>query len=168
MRNIDIKETINYRKKIVELGLEFPNGVVLLPKSLENATTKKDLMHEAEYETVQKLFKSKGIETNSIQDPNEKIPKLINQSFEWAGPLILYTSTMLSQHPEIVTDSISTITNYLKKKLQGVPKGDDLVNLSISTETKSGKFKIIDYKGPVDGLKDLPDIVRATYEEKNG
>ena len=168
MENINIKDAIDYRKKTIELGLEFPDGVVLLPISLENATTKEGLMHEAEYETVQKLFQANGINANPIQDKNEKIPKIVNQNFEWAGPLILFTTTIITQHPEIITNSIDILTNYLKKKLRGVPRGDNSVNLSISTETKSGNFKNITYTGPVEGLKDLADVVKAAHEERDG
>jgi len=165
LKNIEINDVLDYRKKIVELGLDFPEGVVLLPISIESATTKDGLMHEAEYQTVQKLLSSNGIEVNPLRNNDEKIPKLVNQSFEWAGPLILFTATIITSHPEVITNTISIISNFLTKKLRGVPKGDNSVNLKISTETKSGKFKKIEYKGPVEGLKDLAEVVRSTHEE---
>ncbi len=166
MENIEIKESINYKNKISELKLDFPEGVVLLPNSIDSATDASQLMFDAEYDTVQKLLKSKGIEVNALSKDGG-FPKIVNQSFEWAGPLILFTSKLISENPEIITTTISTITNYLINKLRGVPKGDNSVNLKITTETQSGKFKKIEYKGPVEGMKDLADVVKSVHEEND-
>lgn len=167
MENMEIKEVIDYKNKISELKLDFPEGVVLLPSSIESVTETSEIMFDAEYDTVQKLLKLKGIEVNVLSKNGEKFPKIVNQSFEWAGPLILFTGKIISENPEIITTTISTITNYLLSKLRGVPKGDNSVNLKITTETLSGKFKKIEYKGPVEGMKDLADVVKSVHEEKD-
>jgi len=60
---------------------------------------------------------------------------------------------------------VQTIINYLKKSALGFSGGK--VKLSVVTESKSGKFRKVNYEGPVEGMEKIENIVRSTLEDES-
>ena len=54
---------------------------------------------------------------------------------------------------------------FLSKSALGFSGGK--VKLSIVTESKSGKFRRVDYQGPVDGMEKIEGIVKSTLEDES-
>jgi len=72
---------------------------------------------------------------------------------------------LLSQNPHLMTIALNVISNYLTEWFRGIPRDGRKVKLRIITETKSGLYKEIEYEGPPDGLKDLPEVIREVHNE---
>ena len=161
--SIQILDYIDVGQKAKELGCNVPNKMCILPRNFVSVTSKDELLHEENTDTVTKVLKQGGIEISPLENENEKFAQISEHDMIFAGPILFFAAQWCLEHPEIVLQTISTITGFLSKSLKGLSGGT--VKLSVVTKNKSGKFRQVKYKGPVEGLKDLPDIVKSTFED---
>ena len=161
--NIQVLDYIDVDKKAKELGCIVPTKLCILPRNFPSATSKEELLHEENTATVTKVLKQDGIKFSPLENENEKFSKISEHDSIWAGPTLYFAATWCLQNPDIILQTISIITGFLKDSLKGLSGG--VVKLSVVTKTKTGKFREVKYKGPVEGLKDVPDIVKSTFED---
>lgn len=163
---IKIEEYSNVDEKLRNLGLNFPKSLALLPENLDGAKEKKELINSATTPTVRVLLNQAGIVETPIEEKND-IPEQYLESFDWFGPTIFFASALVSQNPEIVDKTISVIMEYLLQVFfRGISERKRNVRLHLITQTKKGSYKKVDYDGDVEGLKELPKIVRSLNDEQ--
>ena len=162
---IQVSDFIDVKKKAQEIGCNIPFHIVLLPRNFDTALSKKELVHESATPTVRVLWRQNGIIETPLEQPGEKFPFVSEKGFEWVGPTIFISAMLLSQNPYLVTIALNVISNYLTVWFRGIPEDGRKVKLRIITETKSGLYKKIEYEGPPDGLKDLPEVIREVHNE---
>lgn len=80
------------------------------------------------------------------------------RSVEWFGPIILITSSLISQNPEIVSITCGVISNYLTDFFKGQKKPEVSVKV-VYKETETGKTTEIEYKGSGENLSKLQDAI---------
>ncbi len=78
---------------------------------------------------------------------------------EWIGPILFFSSTLISQNPHLIDITIGIIGNYLSDIFFGA-KSDNVAKLSIIHQEDEHKYTKIDYNGPVDGIDKVKDIVK--------
>lgn len=72
---------------------------------------------------------------------------------------------MLSENSTLLSVGINVLSNYVTDYFKGT-FGSQNVKLEIIVETKPKKvYKSINYEGNLDGLKDLPKIIKSLKDE---
>lgn len=160
-----VEDYINVKKRIESLGYNQPAAMAILPRNFEKASSRSELVYEGTSETIRKLWKQKGILDTRLEKEGEKTFFVIEESFEWIGPLILFTSTMITQNPQMVDLSIGVISNYLADWFKGITESEKKAKIDVIVEKKDGSYKKIHYEGPIEGLKELPGIARSIHDE---
>ena len=161
-----VEEFVDVKKKAQDLDCNIPDSIAVLPRNFENAKSKEDLVHEASTATIRVLWRQNSIIETPVEKEGEVIPFVVEEAFGWVGPLIFFASAVIAQNPHLIDISIGVISNYLTDWFKGVVDREKKVKLDIVVETKSGCYKKIQFEGPPEGLKELPEIIRSTHDEK--
>src|SRR5947209_19473924 len=103
----------NIRIKAEKFGFTVPDSVWILPNGFEAMKEPSNILYSADYDTVIKLFRSNNIPC-SLLDTN--FSKLQNNSFElFSLPLIVFPYHYLINHPEVIIDSLSLLSDLFRK-----------------------------------------------------
>lgn len=158
---IQISEYIDVKKRALELRCNAPSKLAILPRNFKSAKSKDELLHEGSVSTIRVLWRQAGISETRIEKEGERFPVIQEKAFEeWIGPIIFVGASMLSQNPHTISVALEVISNYLTDWFKGVP-GDKRVKLDVVVEeTKVKVCKRIHYEGNIEGLQELPRIVR--------
>lgn len=163
--NPSVRNYVNVKLKAKKLDCNVPEGLALLPRNFEDAKSKSELVHEDTAITVRKLLKYNTIPETPLEKIGEKYSEVSEKAYEWIGPTIFVSTAFVTQNPHVIEITINVISNYLTDWFKGIPKDNRKCRLSIVSESKSGKFKKIDYSGSEEGLKELPKIVKELHNE---
>ncbi len=163
---IRVGEFLDVKRRLEELGIDSNKTLAILPGNFASARSKSDLVNEGTASTVRVLFRNAGVPETPLEEHGERTPEKVEEAFEWVGPIIFFASTIITQNPQLIDISVGVIANYLTDFFKGIGEGGKNAKLDIVVETKSGSYKRISYEGSVDGLKEIPKIVRSTYDEE--
>lgn len=111
---------------------------------------------------IKKIAKLAGIEIETFSTIETVYEKRSN---EWFGPVILITSGMYSQNPELISISCGLIANYLTT----IFKGKEMPEASLTyLYSKDGKKEVteISYRGPADKISEIVDAVKAVASKQ--
>jgi hypothetical protein len=164
--NLRITPYINVKNRAKELNCNMPDGIAILPLNFEDANSKRDLFYDDNIDTTRKILRSAGIQLSSIEKEDEIYPHLVKHSIEWIGPTILFTATIVFQNPHLISLTLNVVANYLTELFKANPLDKKNAHLSLVIELPSGQSKKINYDGPPDGLRELPDIIRSLNNEE--
>jgi hypothetical protein len=160
-----ISSYIDVREKLKELNCTSPTGIALLPSNFETANSIPEFLQQSESATVRTLFRTSNITLDEITSKELQGAYIQNNSFEWIAPTIFVSASLISQSPNLISIALSVLANYVTDIFQ-TKEEDTAVKLEIVVETtKTKTYKKISYNGPVDGLKDLPDAIKAASDE---
>lgn len=83
-------------------------------------------------------------------------PELLieQRSGDWFGPLLLISTSALSQNPELISITCGVIANYVTDFFKSKDKPNIRLKI-ICKETKTSKLTEISYEGGLDGLDKL-------------
>ena len=156
-------------QRVTELGCQVPTEIAILPRNFATARSVDELLFESESPTVRVLWRKAGVVETPILTTSPKMAQMSEKSFDaWIAPTIFVSLTLLSQNPGLISVALGVVSNYLTDMFKGFTNRQN-VKLDIIVETKNKGFKNIHYDGPVDGLKDLPSIVREVgLDEQRG
>jgi hypothetical protein len=163
---VEVKDYIDVKKRAEDLKCNVPDSMAILPRNFENAKTKEELIHEDATATIRVLWNNEGIVETPIEKEGESIPFVVENAFEWIGPLILFTSTLVTQNPQLIDVSLGVISNYLTDWFKGVRRSERTAKLDVVVEKRNGSYKKIHYEGSPEGLKELPKIIRSVHDEQ--
>ena len=162
---IKVEDYIDVKKTIEKLGCISPTLVAILPRNFASAKSRDEFIHEDSTLTIRTLWRQSGITETPIEQEAESFSIMTEESFEWVGPLILFTATAITQNPQLVDVSIGVIANYLTDWFKGVRKSEKNAKLDVIVEKENGLYKRIHYEGSPEGLKEIPKIVRSIHDE---
>jgi hypothetical protein len=162
---IKVGDYLDLTKKLKEFDFVYPKSLAILPTNLDSAESKKDLVNSDSTSTVRILWRKAGVVETPIEDRNT-IPELHQESFEWVGPTIIFAATLIAGNPELVELAIAVISDYLTEWLRGIVKEERKAKLRIVAQTKTGSYRDIHYDGDVEGLKELPKVIRSLNDEQ--
>jgi len=164
--NVQISNYIDVKKRAVELGLNEPKDLSILPRNFDTAKLRDELLYESSTPTVRVLWKQAGINETKTEKQGEKLPQISEKEFTgWLGPTIFIGASLLSQNPAAVSVAFGVISNYLTDWFKGIV-GDKKARLDIVIETGRNKYKRVHYEGDVDGLKELPKILHEVRPDE--
>lgn len=163
---VDISDYVNVKERALELGCNILTGLSILPRNFETATKGDVLIYESSVLTIKKLIEREGLEVTCIVESGEEIVYRVEKSFDWIGPILLFTAVELSKNPEIVAISIGVISEYLADFFKG-KMFSGKVKLNVVVERVGGEiYKKITYEGNVEGLKEIQKIVEKVTSDE--
>jgi hypothetical protein len=165
--SVKVEEGFDVKKRAGELDCSIPNLITILPRNFANAKSKEELVYEDEAPTIRTLWRTNGIVETPLEKKGERIPYVVEESFEWVGPMIFIASQFITQNPSLVDTAISIISTYLLDWwFKGLGDNQKKARLKVIVETKTGTYKEVDYEGPPGGLSELPKIIRSLHDEE--
>ncbi|MGH7047295.1 MAG: hypothetical protein ACREE2_13010 [Stellaceae bacterium] len=87
-------------------------------------------------------------------------PYVVNKHFQWLGPTLFIPLALWNNNPEIVSLAIGVLGNCITDFFKGTPTRLRSVKLDVVMETDGRTYKKISYEGGVDGLQEIPKIIR--------
>lgn len=162
---IGVTEYINVRERLAKLGCQDPDGFALLPINFDTANSFTDFRQVAEAATVKTLLRSVDVPLSDILPSEKRPPYVQNNGLEWVAPTLFVAAQLISENPNYVSVALSVIADYITSFFRGI-SGERVVKLGIIVEKTDKKTcKRISYDGPVEGLKDLTELVRTIRDE---
>ena len=111
------------------------------------------------------MFRNEGLPIADVLPPNERLPSIQNNNYEWVAPTLFVTTGVISQQPECVAVALSVLANYVTEFFMGL-KGPKTIKLEIVVEKTNTKVcKKLTYEGDVAGLSKLSKIVQEVANE---
>jgi len=148
--------------RVTALGLNPLGALSILPRGFESGSPG-DLCHEAEAATSRKLWNQSGVFADQVQRPDGKLPSVVQRSADWVAPTIFVGGMLFSQNPLVLQLAVEVLGSYLSDVLKGRSK--PTVRLTFVVEQRGAKvFKKCEYEGPVDGLAQLPEVLRNLHD----
>lgn len=159
---IKSKKIPNLRIKARKLGLTMPDGIWILPQNFINLRDTSNILYDADYELLIKLFRTSNIQYSLIDENTEQYEKLVNHSFELITiPVMAFTIELLRKNHEIISTALNIVYNFLKKRLHRQLDVDNtIIKTSIIKEIKPHNFKQYCYEGNLDGYKEFLKFVK--------
>ncbi len=155
-----IESFVDVRARAAQLGCEVPEGLALLPGNFESAEARQDLVHDASGLTVRALWRSQGLEETRLEPGDELWPATQKDAGEWLGPTIFIGTALWSENPEAINVALGVVANYVTDLFRGTPRDQHRATLNIVLESESGETQKLQYSGPPEGIRDLPDVVK--------
>ncbi|MEO4046959.1 hypothetical protein AAFN46_07680 [Pseudomonas sp. CAU 1711] len=160
-----ISEYIDVRQRISDLGCLSPTGLALLPSNFETASDISTFRQVSESATVRTLLRTSNVPLDELLSKEQRPSYIQNNAFEWVAPTLFVSAGVLSQNASYLSVALSVIANYATDFFKGM-SGENQVQMDIVVErTKSKVCKKVTYKGPPEGLKDLPEVIRTASDE---
>ncbi|MDL2275489.1 hypothetical protein LJC22_05145 [Desulfosarcina sp. OttesenSCG-928-G10] len=119
--------------------------------------------------TVLKLLRKNSIEVRLSEGDLSAVVFEDRHSIEWFGPIIFFSAAAIANNPEIITITLNIISNYLSDILFGdkVTKDEPIANFHVVLQDKEGA-KEIKYEGPVSGISDIENVIKAIKNDSKG
>lgn len=158
--SVEIKDIEDVSKSI-NADSALLSSICVLPSNYRSSTDPDDYYYESSLLTLMKLAQQNGLSLKIVgkQDDFHLLEKRFG---EWIAPILVIGSFYFSQNPMCVSIAISMIANYLTLIFRGIK--NPTVNLTIlARHDKHKKTRLVTYKGSIDGLKELPEIVKQTF-----
>jgi hypothetical protein len=163
---VQIIAYVNVEERAKELDCNVPTELALLPRNFDTAESKAGLLHESSVATIRTLWHQAGIAETKIEKLGDKFPYIQENAFEWVGPIIFASASLLSQNPHLISVALGVIANYLTDWFKGIP-GDKKVRLDIVVERTKGKIcQRIHYEGGPEGLNELAKVLREAAKRE--
>jgi hypothetical protein len=150
-------------RDITDIHLQTPakgDSITLLPTDFENLARSNEF-HSNTISFVK--FAKDKLKLEYLTEPETLLEQ---RSSDWFAPTMLLTNQLITDHPLIVSTICGVISNYLYALFKGRDAPE--VHLTLVCERRKGSSHVrIDYKGDVEGLSKLPEVVRASIEREN-
>ena len=162
---INITDYIDVRERLEGLGCDLGSGIVLLPINFENAESADEFQQRTETATIKTLLKSADLPCSVISPTTERPVYVMNNSTEWVSPTLFLTAVFLSEHAEALRIALKLITDYLTSAVPQIGREKEIeLEIVVEKDDKKSCSKI-SYQGSLEGLRDVPEVVRAAKDE---
>lgn len=174
-KSITISDYIDVKRKARKLRCKTPKLITVLPDNFGKVKTKEQFYYSGDsYDLIEGLKKF-GIKETTLERKVDR-PTIAYMDPEWVGPIIFLTERLISKNPYLVTIVLNVISNYITDAIKiihrkmKIPKTsvqkEFLAEFNIVLETRSGDYKKIYYKGPLEGIKKLEEIIMEISSKK--
>jgi hypothetical protein len=158
--SVEIGSYVDVTTRAAELGCRAPRGIALLPRNFESAERRDELVHDASGLSVRAAWRGAGIEECRLEPEGELWPAAQQDAAEWLGPVIFVAGSVLSNNPDAISVALGVVANYVTDFFRGTPMDRQRASLTVVVETEEGQSRRVDYQGPAEGIRDLPDVIR--------
>jgi|SRR5579883_1182726 len=169
---VQVSDYIDVEAKALGLGYTAPTGLTILPRNFATAASADELVHEGTTPTVRTLLRQAGIQETRLEKEGEKFPSTRHEFWEWVGPIIFVSQTVLTNGVLPVT--INVISSYIYDISKG-HRHDAEVTIKFVVETtektKHGEkrtCKSVEIKGSPKEIKEFDAEKLKQLVEKPG
>jgi len=152
--NVSSGSFIEVVKEPVDLSM-LEDGIFLLPHGKDN----EKLLFASTSTPVHKLLNQNNLKisfsVNQVENFREQ------RGGDWYGPIIFYGASIISQNPQCIDISLGIIANYLSDYFKGGVGNKNAKLVVIKEVTKSTKYIRVNYDGPIEGLKEIPEMLNS-------
>ena len=161
----EITDHVDVGTRAAELGLRSPSGLAILPRNFDSAASPCEFLYEGSTPTVRLLWREAGVTETSLESEVGKPTCVGEKAATWIAPTVFVSATLLAGNPQLVSIAINVISNYLSDMFRGLPVGRD-VRLDLVVEKASRRKCVrVRYEGKLEGLRDLPKVVREASKD---
>ena len=150
------------------LGLNNPEGLAFLPRNFEHATTFDELLHESTADTLRTLFRNSEIPETRVERAGQKIPVILEKSFDLAFPALFVGGILFNENPQLFSLALDIVTSYAIEISRGM-LGEKKVKFSLVTavedEEEAKVYKKAEYEGVVEGISEFKKIAGEVFRE---
>jgi len=141
-------------------GITFPTGgdaITLLPTGFEKSPDSR----EYHSNTISFAKFARGqLDLRYLSEPETLLEQ---RSEDWFGPIMLLTDQLVRDHPLIISIICGVISNYLFALYKTKPKPEVRLTL-ICEKSSTSTYVQVNYKGDIEGLSALQEVVRKSIE----
>jgi len=158
---VQVTDYIDVQKRAVELSCNVPTGLAILPRNFETAESKEELFHEDATIDIRSLWRQNKVIETRLEGEGHKFPSIQEKYFEWIGPTIFISASLLTQDPTLVTVALNVLSNYVTDFFKGhLGEHTVSVNLVLENVKKHGddeerSYKLVRLNGTADDLNKL-------------
>jgi hypothetical protein len=169
---VQVTEYIDIQKRASELGCNVPTGLAILPRNFKTAESKEELFHEDATVDIRNLWRQNEVVETRLEGEGYKFPSIQEKSFEWIGPTVFISASLLSQNSTLVTVALNVLSNFVTDFFKGhLGEHTVSVNLVLEEVKKHGEdeersYKLVNLKGTAEDLNMLNiDNIKKLVEE---
>lgn len=160
---ITISEYCNVSEKAMQLGLNLPTGLALLPRNFDSASNVEKLLHESSVTTIRVLFRREGIVESKIEPQGVKIPCVQENDFSLLLPTLFVAGSLWSQDANAVALAINIISSYVVDFFKGVEGGKKVKFDLVVEDQKNKTSRRIHYEGSPEAFPEVRKIVGKVF-----
>jgi hypothetical protein len=151
---MEILDVPNLDSFISTNQISMNNNIILLPDNYNTIKDSSEAIFSSTTQTLKQLLNINSIKVNIPYDEN-KLILMDKRNNEWFGPILLFSTSILTQDPNLLSVTLGVISNYLTDIFKGTATETDAHLNIILYDENSKKAKEIKYKGPIKGIKEI-------------
>ena len=172
---IEVSDYINVSSKLEELDCSPPEGIGILPEQFDTCTSTGEFAQLSRTRAVMKLFEDNHIPFSVIKKEGQKLLGTRTASSglsTWVGPTLFVSAALLAENPGIISLALNLLANSLTDFFKGAREENpsleksNKVRLHTVFEDRPGTYKKISYEGPLEGLKELNELIKQISDDK--
>lgn len=158
--DIKVSDYDNFTAILNNLECLLPDGIAFIPKNIEIAKGKGDLVYSSEVKTLRKLFLKNGITVEKIENKEEIQLFLHEHSASWLAPTIFIGLSLLSENPNAISIALNVLSNYLTEIFKGQPHTSKF-KIDIIVEKEKGRvYKRVTIEGEPTSFEEVAKLIR--------
>lgn len=160
---LTVTETPRFDEFLARTGIVMKTDeITILPDNYESVTSSEEAIFAGPGTTVKKLFDANGVKTEFVAMKAHAWSG-DNRGADWFGPTLFISSLMLTENQHAVSVALNVLSNYLSAAF-GIGSSNDRgkarLNILVKDEA-TGVTKKVTYEGPIDGLKELKEVLQS-------
>lgn len=158
--DIKVFDYDNFSVILNNLGCSSPEGIAFIPRNIEVATEKGDLVYSSEVKTLRKIFIKNGIDVQKIENKKEIQLFLYEHSANWLAPTLFIGLSLLSENPNAVSIALNVLSNYLTDIFKGQSQASKF-KIDIIVEKEKGRvYKKITIEGEPTSFEEVAKLIK--------
>jgi hypothetical protein len=160
-----ISDYINLNQRLDDLDVKIESEFCILPENIASAKSKNDFVFTETALDIKKFLKLNNVEIELLPGNGLKLRQ--RKSIDFFLPIIFIGYSILTQNESLIATGLEILSKHIINQFKGT-FGEKKVKLDIVIETKPKKeYKTINYEGSVEGLKEIPEIIKSLKNEKS-
>jgi hypothetical protein len=162
---IAVSDYISVTSRAIELGLEPPTTIALLPRNFASAEDAGDLLDESTAATIHQLWRQADLAEQRFDTPAVPFPSIAEHSVDWLAPTIFIVGSYASGNPGAINVALGVVANYVFELFGRLP-GQHRVRLDVVVEVNRDRMtKRITYDGDAEGVAQLLPAVERILQD---
>jgi len=153
-------EDIELNNSLEKLSIQNISDLAFLPENLNIADNVNEFIFTESVVELNKYFQAENINIQILGGE----PKLLRsrKNADIYLPPIFIASSIISNNPNIVSIVLNIVSSYIYDNIKG-KLGKKIAQIELFIEKKEkGKYLKIDYKGDIEGLKQIEKIIKSS------
>jgi len=154
---VEISEDSEAKERFVSLHADVPDGVSVIPAGQEEIDGKRYIVYPDGTDTVRKLLKQNGVDytPSNLEDDTST---LVLRSEEIILPTLYLAYRSVKENWDQIEFALNKIAEFYRDQYT------QNIEMTIEQEMEDGSTTRVEYRGPPDGIQELPAEIAALVE----